>query len=32
MGELGADAHILKAKYIPSELVHVVNDMLEKRS
>lgn len=31
MGELGADAHILKAKYIPSELVSIVGDMLAKR-
>lgn len=31
MGELGADAHILKAKYIPSELVGVVTDMLKVR-
>ncbi len=31
MGELGADAHLLKAQYIPSELVKVVGEMLEKR-
>ena len=29
--ELGADAHILKAKYIPSELVTAVSELLAKR-
>lgn len=32
MRELGAEAHILKAQYIPSELVKVVGEMLEKRT
>ncbi len=31
MQELGAEAHILKALYIPSELVKVVSEMLEQR-
>ncbi|TSC86507.1 MAG: signal transduction histidine kinase [Parcubacteria group bacterium Gr01-1014_8] len=29
--ELGADAHLLKANFIPSELVTVVDEMLRKR-
>lgn len=29
--ELGADAHLIKAQYIPSEIVVEVNAMLEKR-
>ena len=32
MQELGADAHILKAKYIPSELVAYVSDLLAHRA
>lgn len=32
MVELGAEGHILKAQYIPSELVKVVGEMLEKRA
>ena len=31
MSELGADAHLLKAKYIPSELVAKVTEMLKAR-
>ncbi len=29
--ELGADGHFLKAKYIPSELVAAITEMLKKR-
>lgn len=29
MGELGTDAHLLKAKYIPSELAATVTEMLK---
>jgi CheY-like chemotaxis protein len=32
MKELGAEGHILKAQYIPSELVKVVGEMLEKHT
>jgi CheY-like chemotaxis protein len=30
--QLGADAHLLKADYIPSEVVAAVNEMLEMKS
>ena len=29
LGELGADAHLLKSAYIPSQLANIVTDMLQ---
>ncbi len=31
MAELGADAHLVKAHYVPSEIVAVVRELLEKK-
>ena len=31
LAELGADAHLIKAKFIPSEIVSTVSEMLQKK-